>query len=415
MTAPALEVASVEPTPWPLAKRIGFRFLFVYWLLYLLPFPIGALPGTDGLAEGFNHGQEKVIIWMAAHVLRLKTLPEAHPTGSGDTLLAWVGLAVNAIIAAIVTIAWSALSKRTEHRKLAGLLRIYLRYSLGFIMLSYGLLKVFPVQFSPNDPARLMEPYGQFSPMGVVWAMMGASSAYSIATGIGESLGGVLLFFRRTAGVGALILLAVVANVVLLNFCFDVPVKQYSLHLWLMALYLAWPDLRPLLDLLVRRKRVEPAAVGWRIASRRWHIAARITKYAFAGWLVFTNVSGGIQGYRERGAGRTPKPWEGIWQVEDRSGGAPHWQRIGLGAFRAAVATDTDPYERYGVEFDGNLLKLRSFGDPQDQPAFAIRQPDADHLTLDGPFVLTLRRVDPSKIILTSRGFHWIQEYPFNR
>ena len=26
-----------------------------------------------------------------------------------------------------------------------------------------------------------------------------------------------------------------------------------------------------------------------------------------------------------------------------------------------------------------------------------------------------LRRADPSQFLLTSRGFHWINEYPFNR
>jgi hypothetical protein len=27
----------------------------------------------------------------------------------------------------------------------------------------------------------------------------------------------------------------------------------------------------------------------------------------------------------------------------------------------------------------------------------------------------TLRWVDDSRLVLTSRGFHWVQEYPFNR
>ena len=35
---------------------------------------------------------------------------------------------------------------------------------------------------------------------------------------------------------------------------------------------------------------------------------------------------------------------------------------------------------------------------------------------LDGhPLRANLHRTDPAKRLLTSRGFHWINEYPFNR
>ena len=415
MTAPALEVVTPEPAPeWSLARRIAFRFGSVYLLLYCLPFPIGALPWTDKLGDAFNHAWEKVIIWWAGHVLRMKTLPEAHPTGSGDTLLAWVGLLVGAMLAALVTILWSALSRRGEHRKLYGALRVYVRYVLGFTMLSYGFIKVFPNQFPPNDPSRLMEPYGQLSPMGVVWALMGSSGAYTTISGIGEALGGILLFFRRTTSVGALLLLPVIGNVVFLNFCYDVPVKQYSLHLLLMALFLAAPDLRLLFDVLVRRKKVEPGPVDWRPASRRGRIAARVAQFAFVGWLVFSSAKEGLKGYREWGPGRTPKPYEGLWEVEDLSGGAPHWQALGIGSFRGAVRTAEVPWRGFAVEVDEKTSKL-TFTNKDGKMIFAYSQPDRDHLMLDGTFVVKLRRVPPDQVTLTSRGFHWISEYPFNR
>lgn len=43
-----------------------------------------------------------------------------------------------------------------------------------------------------------------------------------------------------------------------------------------------------------------------------------------------------------------------------------------------------------------------------------------NRLRLSGTFggqhvVATLHRVDASKFLLLSRGFHWINEYPFNR
>ena len=55
--------------------------------------------------------------------------------------------------------------------------------------------------------------------------------------------------------------------------------------------------------------------------------------------------------------------------------------------------------------------------DPPNQTmlAFAARLTGPDHLVLDGPFVVRLRRRDPEQIWLHGRGFRWIQEFPMNR
>jgi hypothetical protein len=47
-------------------------------------------------------------------------------------------------------------------------------------------------------------------------------------------------------------------------------------------------------------------------------------------------------------------------------------------------------------------------------------EPDASHIVIDGTFdgvrsTIRLRKVDMSKFLLTNRGFHWINEQPFNR
>jgi len=54
---------------------------------------------------------------------------------------------------------------------------------------------------------------------------------------IGRGWGGMLLLFRRTVTLGAIASAAALLNIVLLNFCYDVPVKLYSAHLLLMALF----------------------------------------------------------------------------------------------------------------------------------------------------------------------------------
>ena len=51
---------------------------------------------------------------------------------------------------------------------------------------------------------------------------------------------------------------------------------------------------------------------------------------------------------------------------------------------------------------------------------FAFQQGDAGHLTLDGTFDGRTIRMethlfDRQNFLLVNRGFHWIQELPFNR
>ncbi len=130
------------------------------------------------------------------------------------------------LLALSATVIWSALARRTEYERFAGWCRIALRYYLGVIMLVYGGAKVIPSQFPPIAVEQISEPLGNLSPQALLWAYMGYSRIYTIFTGVGEALGALLLFFRRTTTLGAAILVAVLSNVVLINFAYDVPVKQ---------------------------------------------------------------------------------------------------------------------------------------------------------------------------------------------
>lgn len=65
-------------------------------------------------------------------------------------------------------------------------------------------------------------------------------------------------------------------------------------------------------------------------------------------------------------------------------------------------------------------MKLSQRGHGQNSATLSYTQPAPDRLTLDGAFSghtvhLDLRLYDRSKFLLVSRGFHWVQEYPFNR
>ena len=98
------------------------------------------------------------------------------------------------------------------------------------------------------------------------------------------------------------------------------------------------------------------------------------------------------------------------------------WRRVIMQTPTAAVFQRmNDTFDRYSAEFDkdGKTLKVTST-DGKTSSSLTYSRPAADSLvldgTLDGRLVhLELKQVDLNTFLLNSRGFHWIQEVPFNR
>ena len=93
---------------------------------------------------------------------------------------------------------------------------------------------------SPPQWCMLTTPYGELNRFNVLWNFMGMSPGYMMFTGTIEIVGGLLLFFPRTAVAGYLLVIAVLSNVVALNWFYNVPVKVFSALLLLYALFLLW-------------------------------------------------------------------------------------------------------------------------------------------------------------------------------
>ena len=130
----------------------------------------------------------------------------ALPYGSGDTTFNYVELFCWAGIAAAAACVWSVADwRRPSYPRLFEALRVAVRLYLAFQMINYGIAKVLPMQFGALQPSHLVKPVGEMSPMGLLWTFMAASPAYAIFGGTAEIVGGMLLAFRRTTLLGALV------------------------------------------------------------------------------------------------------------------------------------------------------------------------------------------------------------------
>jgi len=366
------------------------------------------------------------------------------PNGSGDTTFNYVQLLVCFALALAIAAAWSVLDRRkSDYRCAQDLLRSYLRYVLAFIMLGYGLAKVGSLynQFPTPEIEQLMKPYGESSPMNLVWTFMGSSRAYTFASGFFEVLGALLLVWRRTATLGALVTAGVTLNIVLLNFCYDVPVKQFSSHLLAMALYLALADAPRLAGLLLWNRAVPPADLRPPCAGPKSIWLRRIVKAAILCWGMGVPLASAV--YREvaagDGAAQQPALF-GAYEVESFNRGGEEIPPILSDTTRWRTVT-LRRYPYFGGAGPRDAMLVRTMDQTVVHAALAL-SPDGrtltqhDTLALPGEMTIVpvdeghvllsgsvdgqriearLRRIRREDYLLVRRGFRWINEYPFNR
>jgi hypothetical protein len=437
---------TAERIHWGLATRISFRFAFAYLGLYTLTFPAGFfLPYTNWLLIKVFQFWYKAVPWFALHVLhfRLPISTEFMPPlerGSGDTLYDWVQIVLILVVAVLATVIWSVWDrKRKNYVTLHKWFRLWVRFSLLLTMLVYGASKAIPNQMGPPDLMKLLETYGKSSLMGILWTSIGASTSYTIFAGCVELLGGILLIFPRTTLAGGLVSAAAMAQVFMLNMCYDVPVKIFSFHSILLALFIVAPDVPRLLNILALNHPVGPSTIP-PLFRRRWVNWIAVALQVVLGFYILGKQLKDEAATHKEYYGVPKSPFYGIWDVENF---------FIDGQERPPLLTDRERWRRVVMDYPTSILiqnmtedfskdfymNFRGYGMKLDMPNkkftlkkgrdsapenFSYEQPSPDELVWDGTLQghkihAELHRLDMSDFLLVSRGFHWVQEEPFNR
>jgi uncharacterized membrane protein YphA (DoxX/SURF4 family) len=436
-TEPLVEMAAPR---WNLATRIAFRFCVIYFGLFCLSTQIITSllvnPERDFPDPGALPPLRQIIASAAAHVFHLKSSDPGFfiDTGSGDRPCDWVLLACLLAFAVAGTLLWSLLDRgRANYIALRRWFWLFFRFALAGQMITYAFAKIVPLQMSFPGLSTLIEPFGSQSPMGVLWNSIGAAPAYEIFAGSCELLGGILILIPRTRTLGALVCLADMTEIFLLNMTYDVPVKILSFHLIVLSLVLLTPDFRRLLQFFLLNRSADAPAATTLFHSQRGNRIAAAVQICIALWLVGNNVWGARLGWKTDGGG-DPKPaLYGVWDVEQQTvDGQPRpplftdnnrWRRILFDRYNLVV------FERFNDErvfWTGTIdtraatVKLSQRGNGQGGTTLSYTQPALDQLALDGAMDghkvhMDLRLYDRNKFLLVSRGFHWVQEFPFNR
>jgi hypothetical protein len=424
-----------QTKPWPVAARVAFRFCFVYFGSYVfLTQMLGSfllIPKLPVRDFGKAAPMKQLVMWVGNNILH--TNPILIPTGSGDTPYDWTQAFTMVVVSSVIALVWSLRTKATRHDKLLKWFSLFMRFALGTTMLLYGFDKVFPLQMPTVFLRRLLEPYGNFSPMGVIWYSIGAAPGYERFIGSAEVLGGLLLFLPQTALLGALVTFAVTTGVFMVNMTYDVPVKLFAFHLVVMSIVLFAPDIPRLLDMFVFNRPVAAKPTpqyGSTARARKGWLAAQLL---FTVWMLVVHIWGGERSWKSFGGGAPKSIFYGVWDVDSMTVD---------GTVRPPLTTDSTRYSHAVFQTPGSLtfqkmdqtfenlsaqidtvahsIVLKNPGRPAWQGSVSYQRPVATRLVLDGDLggkrvQLVMTQHDLNKFLLVSRGFHWVQQLPVNR
>jgi uncharacterized membrane protein YphA (DoxX/SURF4 family) len=389
-----------------MVRRVVVRTAVAYLFLFWLPTPIDNLPWVGESVAGATVAVWRPLVELGGKVLSLE-IPPPRMTGSGDTIGDYVRVVVSGVLALLIGLLWSLDKRRTRHEPVVDFSRDYLRLSLAMTLIGYGMAKVLVQQFPPLDQYTLFETYADSSPMGLLWRFMGFSPFYERFAGFAELVAGVLMIWRRTTTAGALVCTVVMSNVVLLNFCFDVPVKILSTHLLVFGLVLLAPDAKRLLSVIFTNRPTMPRDFSNLYARGRGRLVMPVASMIFAVAIIGSAMTAENQHELHHGPGAL----DGAYTVVRQTGGTTwHFVQFGEGSF--AVKRGGEAWKYAAMKFEGEKI---SVGD--ETLTWAIREgaPVLSGTWEKEEIEVTLQKVEVEAQPIFTRGFHWVQPYPFNR
>jgi hypothetical protein len=267
-------------------KSVSFYFILLFCLFYILFFPVPyyLLPN---IGSWFTPILNPFIGWLGNFFgIQEPFTHELWSDSTGHYLFTGFLILVSFLLALIFVL----VSKKEINPNLKKWFYTFLSYYLALTLLKYGADKIFKHQFYLPEPNTLYTPLGQLTPDMLFWSTMGSSYSYTVFSGIIEIIPALLLLFRKTRLLGALMSFAVLLNVVMLNFGFDITVKIYSLFLFCLTIILISPHLVALLNFFTQGKQTTLDLSGYQPNTKKQLLYYTTAKTIILGLLLYEST-----------------------------------------------------------------------------------------------------------------------------
>lgn len=412
---------------WSWWRKVLFRFACIYLVLYMSPWSwLGDLPVLSTVAELFAQAEDWLVNLGNTYLFHVKDVL-VPLNGSGDTSYGYAQLCLFTLLAVVGTVLWTVLDKRKNYTMGYYWLLVGVRYYVAMVALRYGIIKLFGQQMIFPTLSALATPLGDFLPMRFSWFFIGYSTPYQFFSGAVEVVAGVLLLFRRTSTLGAFIAASVFLNVMMMNLCYDIPVKLFSIHLFVMSNFLLLGDAKRLLNFFVLNKPTQPA---FRIPlqNRRLRIAQTVLKVAFVVLFLvvpFWDMYQSTAGYNSSGVkGKLTTGYFAVERFQGNVADSLRWKDVifeqnTTGSILTADTLLRQRYRRgyfsYALDSTKNTIAFKKFNtDTTALFTLNYSMPDTNHLLLQGlirndTVSIALKR-QKRHFQLAERQFHWLSE-----
>lgn len=409
---------------WPQWRKILFRFSCIYILLYMSPLNwLSDVPGLNLLGEYYSRGEDWLVNLGNTYIFHVKDVL-VPLNGSGDTSYGYAQLCLFLFVSLLGSFIWTMIDRRSQYETAYYWLLVLVRYYVAMVALRYGIIKLFGFQMIFPLLSALATPLGDYLPMRFAWYFIGYSAPYQFFSGAVEVMAGLLLLFRRTSTLGAFIAASVFLNVMMMNLCYDIPVKIFSIHLFLLSNFLLIGDVRRLLDFFVFNKPTQAATPF--VLPEKWMKRSQLgLKIAFAILFLVLPLSQ-FSSYSDQGS--APKKLAtGFFSVSQFQG-APvdslRWKDVvfetnNSGSILTADTLFRQRYNRgyfsYSLDSVAHTIAFKRFAsDTSALFTLAYTMPDTNQILLRGKIrsdsvVIGLKRQN-RQFQLAEQQFHWLSE-----
>ena len=422
--------SDLDLAQWTPGKKQLFRFFFIFFLLYIFLNPNDIVPYSYVLHRVYMQPCNNLIAWLANDVFHLD-IPITGNTTT-DTSFNYFTLSFIFCTGCVGSVIWMfADRKSANYTKLYSFLIIVLRYYLAITWIAYGSMKIIRLQFPELTPVMLLQTYGNSSPRGLAWAFMGYSTGYNYFIGFTEYIIGLLLFFRRTSKLGALLSFGALANIMAFNYCFDDNVKLLSTLLMAMTLFLLSKDIRRLINFFFFNKVIQPEDFSSYRFKQKWkNTTLLILKCTFILYLLVFDLYGFSSRVKQYGTDTQKPSLYGIYGVQtfkrNRDTIKPlitnntSWKKLIVssipGNASVMLVNDSLKYFIFKTDTIKKTIEMYSEKDGSDKYTFNYSIVKDSTLILNGKWrsdslQIQLKQYDLNKFPLINQKFHWIIDH----
>lgn len=300
-------------------KKIAFRFFFVYFILTIAPWLwLSFVPGVSYVIEYYSKAMNWIVTICNENLFHIKKVLNMEGYGSGDTSYSWAEFYTIIILSLIASLIWTAFDRKPKgSTALVYWLHNLIRYNLIFVAFIYGVIKLFGLQMPFPSLSQLATPLGDYLPMRMSWLFIGYSEPYQFFSGMMELTVGFLLLYRKTIPLGLIVGLGVFMNVFVLNMCYDIPVKLYSMQIVICCIFLLAIDIKKYINFFILNKPTIPTTgYNYRFTKKWQRIGRIVLKSAFILLALGLTFYDSVMRYQESKTVETNSISPGVYNIK---------------------------------------------------------------------------------------------------